>query len=123
MSMAPTSDTSVEVSALASMLLMVTSVGLVRSTETLPWVEPLSSHPRAKVKEGSCRSSLRHEDLREGSAPEALLFDDIQLQVLFQVGEWAVPRPDRNRDRRQLVFVDEAQAGHRLSEVGAAVDE
>jgi hypothetical protein len=52
------------------------------------------------------RSSLRHQDLREGSALEALLFDDVQLQVLFQLGEWAVARADRNRDRRQLVFVD-----------------
>ncbi len=34
-----------------------------------------------------------------------------------------MPRADRNRDRRQLVFVDEAQAGQRLGEVGAAVDQ
>src|SRR5215216_756852 len=56
------------------------------------------------------RSSLRHQDLREGSASEALLFDHIELQMLVQVGERAVARADRNRDR-QLVFVDEAQAG------------
>jgi hypothetical protein len=54
------------------------------------------------------RSSLRHQDLREGSALEAFFFDDVQLQVLSQLGEWAVPRADRDRDRRQLVFVDEA---------------
>jgi hypothetical protein len=70
-----------------------------------------------------CRSSLRHQDLREGSALEAFLFDDVQFQVLSQLGEWAVPRADRNRDRCQLVFVDEAQAGQRLGEVGAAVDQ
>ena len=46
-----------------------------------------------------------------GSAREALLFDDVQLQVLFQLGERAAARADRDRDRRQLVFVDEAQAG------------
>ena len=61
--------------------------------------------------------------MREGSALEAFLFDDVQLQVLSQLGEWAAPRADRNRDRRQLVFVDEAQAGQRLGEVGAAVDQ
>lgn len=46
------------------------------------------------------RSSLRHQDLREGSASEALLFDDVELQVLIQLGERAVARADRNRDRR-----------------------
>jgi hypothetical protein len=45
------------------------------------------------------RSSFRHQDLREGSASEALLFDDVELQVLVQVGERAVARADRNRDR------------------------
>src|SRR5215218_7533149 len=69
------------------------------------------------------RSSPRHQDLREGSALEALLFDDVQLQVLFQPGEWAVPGGDRDRDRRELVFVDEAQAGQRLGQIGAAVDQ
>jgi hypothetical protein len=69
------------------------------------------------------RSVLRHQDLRESSALEAFLFDDVQLQVLSQLGEWAVPRADRNRDRRELVFVDEAQAGQRLGEVGPAVDQ
>ena len=54
------------------------------------------------------RSSLRHQDLREGAALEPLFFDDVQLQVLSQLGEWAVARADRDRDRRQLVFVDEA---------------
>src|SRR5215208_3788021 len=61
------------------------------------------------------------QDLREGSASEALLFDEVELQVLVQLGERAVARADRDRDRRQLVFVDEAQAGQRLGEVGTAV--
>jgi hypothetical protein len=67
--------------------------------------------------------SLRHQDLREGSALEAFLFDDLQLQVLSQRGKWAVPRADRNGDRRQLVFVDEAQAGQRHGEVTRVVAE
>src|SRR3954449_7653888 len=71
----------------------------------------------------SPHSALRHEDLRESAALEALLFDDVQLEVLFELGEWAVPRADRNRDRRQLVFVDETKAGQRLGEVGPAVDQ
>src|SRR5690348_15939619 len=50
---------------------------------------------------GERDSSLRHQDLREGSAREALLFDDDELQVLFQLGEWAAARADGNRDRRQ----------------------
>jgi hypothetical protein len=29
------------------------------------------------------RSSPRHQDLREGSASEALLLDDVELQVLI----------------------------------------
>src|SRR3954452_348485 len=69
------------------------------------------------------RSSLWHQDLGEGPALEALLLDDVQLQVLSQVGEWAAARADRNRDRGQLVLVDEAQAGQRLGEVGASVDQ
>src|SRR3954471_15815812 len=69
------------------------------------------------------RSSLWHQDLREGSALEALLLDDVQLQVLSQVGEWAAARADRNRNRGQLVLVNEAQAGQRLGEVGASVDQ
>src|SRR5215204_4664440 len=40
----------------------------------------------------------RHQDLREGSALEAFLFDDVQLQMLTQVGERAAPRADRYRD-------------------------
>jgi len=32
---------------------------------------------------GGGRSSPRHQDLREGSASEALLFDDFKLQVLI----------------------------------------
>ena len=39
------------------------------------------------------------------------------------VREWAAPRADRDRDSRQLVFVDEAKACQRLGEVGAAVDQ
>jgi hypothetical protein len=39
-----------------------------------------------------------------------LLFDDVELQVLFQPGEWAAPGADRNRDRCELVFIDEAAA-------------
>jgi len=38
--------------------------------------------------------------LREGSASEAFLFDDVELQVLIQLCEWAVARADRNRDCR-----------------------
>ena len=37
--------------------------------------------------------SLRHQGLREGAALKALLFDDLQLEVLSQFGEWAVPAP------------------------------
>src|SRR3954447_13765565 len=66
---------------------------------------------------------LGHEDLREGSALEAFLVDDVQFQMLSQVGEWATARADRNRDRGQLVLVDQAEAGQRLGEVGAAVDQ
>ncbi len=32
-------------------------------------------------------------------------------------------RADRNRDRRQLVFIDETQAGQRLGEVGTAMNQ
>jgi len=46
------------------------------------------------------RSSSRHQNLREGSALEALLFDDVELQVLIEIGEWAAARTDRNRNRR-----------------------
>ena len=54
---------------------------------------------------------------------EALLADDLELQVLLEVGEWAAAGADRDRDRRQLELVDEAQTRQRLSEVGAAVDQ
>src|SRR5215813_13554536 len=75
-----------------------------------------------------CRSasrdlSPRDEDLPVGSAREALLVDDIELQVLFQLGEWAAPRADSDGNRHQLVFVDQAKAGQRLREIGAAVDQ
>src|SRR5215217_7817116 len=86
------------------------------------WRPPPSRSGCWAIPPRSLLRSLRHQDLREGSALEAFLFDDVQLQVLSQLGEWAVPRADRNRDRGQLVFVDEAQAGQRLGEVGAAVD-
>src|SRR3954467_10268249 len=69
------------------------------------------------------RSSLWHQDLREGSAPEAFLFDDVQLQMLSQLGEGAAPRADRNRDGCQLILVDEAKACQRLGEIRAAVDQ
>jgi hypothetical protein len=46
------------------------------------------------------RSSSRHENLREGSTSEALLFDDVELQVFTEIGEWAPARTDRNRNRR-----------------------
>jgi hypothetical protein len=52
--------------------------------------------------------SLRHEDLRKGAAREALLCDDVELQVLSQLREWAAARADGYRNRGQLVFVDEA---------------
>src|SRR3954453_21126019 len=68
-------------------------------------------------------SSLRHQDLGEGAAPEALLLDDVELQVLLQVGEWAAARPDRDRDRGQLVLVDQAQAGQRPREGRASMDQ
>jgi len=51
---------------------------------------------------------LWHQDLCEGSAFEALFIDDVELQVLSQLGEWAVARADRNWDRGQLVLVDKA---------------
>src|SRR5215211_5014149 len=89
---------------------------------TAPARRTTPTRPAPAIPPRSPLSSLRHQDLREGSAVKALLFDDVQLQVLCQLREWAVSRADRNRDRRQLVFVDEAQAGQRLGEVGAAVD-
>src|SRR4051812_49423636 len=69
------------------------------------------------------RSFPWHQDLCEGPALEALLVDDVELQVLLQLGEGAAARADRNRDRGQLILVDQAQAGQRLGEVGAAVDQ
>jgi hypothetical protein len=53
---------------------------------------------------------------------EAFLFDDVQLQMLLKSGEWAVPCADRDRERRQLVFVDEAQADKRGGEVGVSAE-
>jgi hypothetical protein len=43
--------------------------------------------------------------------------------VLLEVCEWAAARTDRNRDRRQLELVDEAQARQRLREVGTTMDQ
>lgn len=57
------------------------------------------------------RLSPRHQGLREGSASEALLLDDVELQVLIEIGEWAAALTDRNRDRRKVVFVDETETG------------
>jgi hypothetical protein len=57
------------------------------------------------------RSSPRHQDLREGSASEALLLDDVELQVLIEIGEWAAAVTDRNRGRRKVLFIDETETG------------
>ena len=57
------------------------------------------------------RSSSRHQNLREGSASEALLFDDVELQVLIEIGEWAAALTDRDRHRRKVIFIDEAETG------------
>jgi hypothetical protein len=70
----------------------------------------------------ACRLLLRHENLRENSAAKALFVDDLELQVLLQVGERAAPRADRDRDRRQLEFIDKPQARQRCGERRAAVD-
>jgi hypothetical protein len=51
---------------------------------------------------------LRHQDLCEGSALEAFFSNDIQLEVLPQLGKRAVARADRDRDRGQLILVDKA---------------
>jgi hypothetical protein len=56
-------------------------------------------------------AALRHQDLRERSALEAFLLDDVQLQMGFQIGERAAARADRDRDRGQLILIDEPQAG------------
>jgi hypothetical protein len=37
-----------------------------------------------------------------------LFIDDVELQVLAQLGKWAVARADRNWDRGQLILVDKA---------------
>ena len=55
------------------------------------------------------RSSPRHQDLRESSASEALLLDDVELEVVIEIGERAAALTDRNRDRRKVVFVDETE--------------
>src|SRR3954465_7206870 len=68
------------------------SVAAARSSTTMPMCSKCMTFPFGG------RSALRHEDLRESAALEALLFDDVQLQVIFEVGEWTAPRADRNRD-------------------------
>src|SRR3954454_14098148 len=87
-----------------------------RSFEQQLAEQPLAQSPLLDLR-------LRRQDLREGSASEAFLSDDVQLQVILEVGEWTAPRADRNRDSRQLVFVDQPGAGQRLGEGGAAVDQ
>src|SRR5437763_7525972 len=77
--------------------------------------------PRFNSRPLQPRSLLWDQDLCEGPALEAFFIDDVELQMLFQLGEWALARADRNWDRGQLVLVDKPQAGHRLGEVGAAV--
>jgi hypothetical protein len=69
------------------------------------------------------RSVLRHQDLRGSAALEAFRFYNVQVQVICELGGWALPRADRNRDRRQLVFGDRAQTRQRPGEVWPAVDQ
>ena len=57
------------------------------------------------------RSSPRHQDLRVSAASEALLLDDVELEVLIEIGEWAAALTDRNRNRRKVVFIDETVTG------------
>jgi hypothetical protein len=79
-------------------------LGDVRETETITRWNADDLRPRAS-------SSPWHQDLREGSASEALLLDDVELQVLIEIGEWAAALADRNRDRRKVVFIDETETG------------
>src|ERR1700748_3192447 len=79
-------------------------LGDVRETEAITRWSADDLCPRA-------RSSPRHQDLREGSASEALLLDDVELQVLIEMGEWAAALTDCNRDRRKVVFIDETETG------------
>ena len=75
-------------------------MGDVRETEAI-------THWSADDLGSLIRLPSRHQNLREGSASEALLFDDVERQVLIEIGEWAAARTDRYRDRRQVVFIDE----------------
>jgi len=43
---------------------------------------------------------VKNENRLIGFALEAFLFDDVQLQMLSEFGERAVPYADRNRERR-----------------------
>src|SRR4029079_5970095 len=67
-------------------------------------------------------SPFRHQDLRQGTASEAFLLDDVELQMRCQLGEWAAPGADGNRDGGQLVLVHAPDGGQRLGEAGSAVD-
>src|ERR1044071_1640672 len=75
------------------------ALAAARSSTTMPmcsrrWTVTNGLWPAPAARGG--RSSLRHQDLRQGSASEALLLDDVELQVLIQLDEWAVARADRN---------------------------
>src|SRR4051812_990903 len=74
---------------------------------------PVASWSNLRRRGSRGRSAPGHQDLGEGSALEAFFFDDVEFQMRSQVGEWAAPRADRDRDRRQLVLVDKAEAGQR----------
>jgi hypothetical protein len=77
-------------------------VGDVRETEAITrW--------RADDLRSGGSLSPRHQDLRERSASEALLLDDVELQVVIEIGERAAALTDRNRDRRKVVFIDETE--------------
>ncbi len=53
---------------------------------------------RPQHENGARSLLLRHEGLGEGPAPEALLLDHVQPEVLSQLGEWAASRADGDRD-------------------------
>src|SRR4051794_22229574 len=57
------------------------------------------------------------------AAREALLTHQVQLQVLVEIGEWAVAGADRHGYPGELVLVDEAEPGHGLGEVRPAVNQ
>ena len=68
-------------------------------------------------------SGLRDQDLPQGTACEALLLHEVQLQVPIEIGEGAEAGADREGHHRELVLVDEAEADGRSGEGRAAVDE